>query len=188
MPPRRSLLIRAAHSPTLYALAGLLILGVILYRWVASLGGLEAFRESYGAVAPLVTVPIHIVIAITPIPADFISIANGAIYGFAMGTALSWLGWWIGGLAEFGLGWRARKDFELDRSMDRMPGWLRRFPIDHPVFLIGARQIPWLGGHLTSFVPGAAGVSLRRYLWCSAIAIVPGSVVMAAIGAGLMKL
>ena len=178
----------AVRSPTLYALAGLLILGVFLYRWVASIGGPDTFRASFGAVAPLVTVPIHVVIAIAPVPSDFIAIANGALYGFALGTGLSWLGWWIAALAEFGLGKRVRRDFLLESNMERIPGWLRRFPIDHPAFLIGARQIPWLGGHITSFVPGAAGVSLRRYVWCSAIAIVPGAVLMAAIGAGLMKL
>jgi uncharacterized membrane protein YdjX (TVP38/TMEM64 family) len=124
----------------------------------------------------------------TPVPSDFISIANGAAYGFLLGTGLSWLGWWLAALAEFGLGWWARKDFDLTTSLDRLPDWLRRFPVGHPVFLIGARQVPWLGGHITSFVPGAAGVGLRRYVWCSAIAIVPGAIVMAGIGAGLVKL
>jgi uncharacterized membrane protein YdjX (TVP38/TMEM64 family) len=90
-------------------------------------------------------------------------------------------------LVEFGLGCCARKDFQLDESIERLPGWLRRLPIDHPCFLIGARQIPWIGGHVTSFLPGAAGVRVKRYAWCSAIAVVPGAIVMSAIGAGLMR-
>lgn len=54
--------------------------------------------------------------------------------------------------------------------------------------LIGARKIPSIGVHITSFVPGASGVSPRRSVWRSAIAVIPGCIVMAAIGARLIKL
>jgi len=172
----------------MYAILAVVLLGAALSRWVVSVGGLETFRESYGVAAPLATVPIHVVLAITPFPSDVVSIANGAFYGFPVGVGLSWLAWWVAALLEFGLGRRTRTDFDLGSSVSRMPGWLRRFPVDHPAFLIGGRLVPWLGGHVTSFVPGAAGVKLFRYAWCSAIAVVPGAIVMPAIGAGLMNL
>jgi uncharacterized membrane protein YdjX (TVP38/TMEM64 family) len=184
----RNLAVRAARSPAVYTIVGVVILGATLARWVASIGGPAAFRESYGAAAPLATAPIHVVLSITPFPSDVVSIANGALYGFTSGAILSWLAWWVAAVAEFGLGRRARKDFDLESQLDRMPTWLKRFPVDHPVFLIGGRQVPYLGGHLTSFVPGAAGVRFSRYVWCSAVAVLPGAIVMAGIGAGLMKI
>lgn len=184
---RKSLLWRAATTPTLYLILGLIVLASVMTSWIDLLGGPNAVRERFGIVAPLVSVSIHIVLAITPFPSDFISITNGALYGFAMGAFLSWVAWWIAAILEFFLGFRARRDFQLESKLDELPVWLRDFPIDHPVFLIGARQIPWIGGHITTFLPGAAGVRPGRYLWCSAIAIVPGAIVMPAIGAGLMK-
>ena len=188
MHPRKSLVLRAATSPTVQAILGLLVLGVILIRWIGLMGGPEAVRERYGYAAPMVSVPIHIVLAVTPFPSDIVAITNGAFYGFKLGALLSWIAWWIAALLEFGLGRLARKDFRLESKVDQLPNWLQRFPVDHPVFLIGARQIPWIGGHVTTIVPGAAGVQLGRFLWCSAVAIVPGSIVMPAIGAGLIRL
>jgi len=192
-PPRRGrLVVRLLTSPSVYIILGLLILGVGLWNWVVSIGGpaeLRAeFSRMFGPSAPLVTVNLHIVLAITPFPSDLISIANGAMYGFPLGAGLSWFAWWIAALLEFGLGRRTRKDLHLEEATDRLPHWLRRFPVEHPVFLIVGRLVPWVGGHATTFVPGAAGVSWRRYVWCSAIGIIPGALLMPYIGAFLTSL
>lgn len=185
---KQSLLLRLLRSPSFYLLFIVIVIGTIVGGWLVANYGPAVVRESLGSWAPLVTVPVHVIVALSPIPSDVISIANGAVYGFVWGVALSWLGWWIAAILEFGLGYRVRADFQFDKHTGRIPKWLRRFPVEHPVYLIAARQIPWAGGHLTSFIPGASGVSLRRFLWCSAIAVIPGAIVMSAIGAGLMRM
>lgn len=179
---------RVLSSPSIYLIAGVLLIGGFVAQWVQSVGGPAGFRERFGPVGPLVTVPIQVSVALTPFPSDMVSIANGVLYGFWLGAGLSWLGWWLAALAEYGLGRRARADFDLKTHLNKVPSWLRRIPVSHPAFLIGSRQIPWLGGHVSTFVPGAMGVGFRRYLWCSAVAIVPSSLVMAAIGVGLLRL
>lgn len=88
MPLQRSWLLRAATSPALYTIAGALVLGTVLVRWTASIGDPEAIRASFGVSAPLATVPIHIVLTLTPFPTDVIATANGALYGFALGVGL----------------------------------------------------------------------------------------------------
>jgi len=184
----RPLLSRLATSPSVHALVGILVVGGLLARWVSSIGGPAAFRGRFGLVAPFVTVPIHSIVAVTPFPSDVIAIANGTLYGFWPAVSLNWIGWWLAALAEFALGRRVRRDFDLDAHLARLPEWLRSFPVSHPVFLIGSRQVPWLGGHVATFVPGAMDVRFSRYVWCSAISILPGALVMAAIGVGLLRL
>lgn len=152
--------------------------------WIHSLGGLDAFRSRYGRIAPAIIVPVHMAVASLPIPADAICIANGALFGFWFGALLSWLGWYGAALAKFWLGRRARHDFDVEARMKRLPQRLQRFPVGHPVFLIGSRLIPGLGGNVSTYLPGAAGVPLGRHLWCSAIAIIPGAVLTAGVGAG----
>ncbi len=174
--------------PTVWVTFFVLVGGTALAIWVSSMGGPEVFRERYGLVAPLVTIPVHAIVAVTPFPSDVITIANGALYGFWAGAGLSWIGWWIGALAEYWLARQARRDFALDERLARLPRWLRRLPADHPLFIIGSRQVPWLGGHVSALLPGVYGVSPMRYVWCSAIAMIPGSLVMAGIGAGLISL
>lgn len=185
MPHERRLLARLLLSPTVYGIAGILLLAAMLTRWLASNDPAE-FRESFGSAAIGITVPVHIVLAMTPFPADLMAIANGGLYGLVLGTVLSCLGWWVAALLQFGLGRRARKDFDLGNQRDHIPQWLQRVPVEHPLYLICIRQVPWLGMHIGSFVPGAAGVKLRRFAWCSAIGVIPGSLLMTAIGAGIV--
>ena len=166
----------------------LTLLGALLIDWIDNMGGPVAFRMKFGLFAPVLTVTLHIILALTPFPSDAVSISNGAMYGFRLGVGLSWFGWWLAALAEFALGRRAGIDFCLDTALAKTPGWVQRFPISHPAYLILSRQIPWLGGHISTFVPGAAGVSWRRYAWCSAIAIIPGALIMTGIGVGIMQL
>ena len=108
------------------------------------------------------------------------------LFWFALG--LNWLGWWLASHLEFFLGRRLRGDFDIERKLERLPRWLRRFPVEHPVFLIFARQVPWAGGHLTTLVPGAMGVPFFRSAWCNAIAIIPAAILTAGLGAGLLAL
>jgi len=182
---KQTRLSRLLSSPSFYLLLIVLVGGTVCGAWLVTNYKPEALLVSLGSSAPFITIFIHVVVALSPIPSDVISIANGAVYGFPLGAGLSWFGWWIAAILEFGIGYRVRGDFEFESHTQRMPAWLRRVPVDHPLYLICVRQIPWIGGHLTSFIPGASGVSLRRFIWCSAIAVIPGAVVMAAVGAGL---
>lgn len=172
-------------SPVLWTAALIVVVGGALSWWTHSLGGSAGIRARYGMAAPLVTIPVHIVVSVSPFPSDVICVGNGILYGFWLGAAISWFGWWIAALLAYGIGRRARVDFDLAERLARLPRWLQRLPVSHPLFLICTRQIPWAGGYLTTVLPGAMGVSFVRHAWCAAIAIIPGAVVMAGIGAGL---
>jgi uncharacterized membrane protein YdjX (TVP38/TMEM64 family) len=184
----REITSRILRSQGVWLAGGLLLSAYLLVSWVESVGGPEAIRERYGLLAPAITSSIQILVAPTPFPSDVICIAQGALYGFWFALGLNWLGWWLASHLEFLLGRRLRGDFDIEVQMQRLPRWLRRFPVHHPVFLIFARQVPWAGGHLTTLVPGALGVPFLRSAWCNAIAIVPGAILTAGIGAGLLAL
>ena len=157
-------------------------------EWVQSVGGPEGIRERFGTAAPLVTGSVQFLLTPTPFPTDVICVAHGALYGFWFAAPLNWFVWWLAAFLEYGIGRRARVDLDLEPQVRRLPAWLRRFPVDHPAFLILGRLVPSVGGHLTTLVPGAMGVPLGRFAWCSAVGIIPGAAVMAAVGAGLLEL
>lgn len=184
--PARRFWVSLLTSPTLLIIVGLLVAGWAIFRWLAE-QDLQTFRETYGWAAIAIIWPSHVVIALSPIPSDFVTIANGALFGVVIGTLMSWAAAWSAAMLQFGIGRRARVDFHLDRHRRHLPERIRNFPVSHPVYLIGVRQIPWLGMHVGSFVPGAAGVTWRRFVWCSAIGAFPGSLLMAAIGAGIVR-
>lgn len=175
-------------SRVLYLVVGLVLISFLLVRWVGAIGGPEAVWGRFGLLAPVITVPFHIVVAVTPLPSDLVGVANGAIYGFWWGFILSWLGWFLASFIQYAIGRQVRQDFDVEGWLARSPARLRRFPVGHPFFIIGARYVPYVGGHLTTLLPGALGVNLVRFTWCTAIAIVPSALVVAAVGAGLLLL
>ena len=139
-------------------------------RWLDSVGGPETLREQFGLWGLAVSFPLHVGAVVSFGGEEFIAMANGLTYGILIGSAVTWLGWYTGSFIQFGMGRMASTDFDLARRVDRMPAWLRRFPVSHPCFIIFARWLlPGIGGHVATLLPGAAGVALGRYAWCTAI-------------------
>ena len=179
---------RLLTSRAVYLLLGLVVVAVGLTRWVAAVGGPAAVWERFGLLAPMVSVPFHALVAITPLPSDVVGVANGTVYGFWLGAVLSWIGWFLASFVQYAIGRRLGHDLDVPELMQRAPARLRRFPVEHPAFLIGSRVVPYAGGHLATLIPGAVGVAVGRFAWCTALAVIPYSVLMAAVGAGLMLL
>jgi uncharacterized membrane protein YdjX (TVP38/TMEM64 family) len=177
------------------AWVGLLSLCVVAFvafaalAWVRSVGGPDGVRERYGAAAPAITFVAHTASDTTPagdlLPLPF-GVANGALYGFLPGALLSWLAWMASASINWAIARRTARDLSLADRLSRLPRWMRRLPIRHPLFLITARWVP-TGGALATFAAGAAGVGLARLLCCTAIGAWPPAVVLAAIGAGLLE-
>lgn len=177
---------RVLASPALWAFVVMTAAAVLALRAADRNGGLDALRQTLGGAAPLVTIPLHVVVSVSPVPSDFVCVGNGAFYGLLRGAACSWVGWWLAGMVSFAIGRRLRADFRPEAFVERLPAAWSRLPIGHPLVLILSRQIPYAGGYLTTYGAGAAGVTWGRHLWCSAIAIVPGSLVLAAVGRALV--
>jgi uncharacterized membrane protein YdjX (TVP38/TMEM64 family) len=179
---------RLFRSKTFYLIIGFCMAGFWLMHWVNAMGGPAIILERFGWAAPAVSIVIHAIVTMTPFPTDILAIANGSLYGFWLGAAVSWAGWYIDALIKFYIGRSASEDFPVDQWMARLPARLQRFPVDHPVFLIGTRLVPYAGGFISTFIPGALGVRWSRFVWCAALAIVPPALLMAAIGAGLLSM
>lgn len=169
---------------TLLALA---LLAAVLLA-VRAAGGPEALRARYGLLAPAISLPLHLVVNVTPL-ADFIpwAVANGAVYGWELGAVLNWLAWLGSSSVQFAIGRRAAQGLELEARFDTLPRWLARYPADHPVLLVAGRWIP-LAGALVNVGAGAFGVPFRRLFACAALGAAPMAVATAGLGAGLLHL
>jgi uncharacterized membrane protein YdjX (TVP38/TMEM64 family) len=155
--------------------------------WVQSMGGPEAVVAHFGLGAPFVTVPIHAVLAVTPFPSELFVLANGTAYGWFWGAVLGWLGWVLASLMEYGLAARTAKDLDLPAQIAKLPARLQKLPVDHPLFLILGRQVPF-GFHVVNILAGVKGINPWRHTWCAAIGSIPGAVLYAGLGAGVLHL
>jgi len=168
-------------------LIAFLAIAIPLGLWVDGIGGPEAFVERYGAAAPLLTVPIHAVVSVTPFPSELFVLANGTAYGWILGGALGWMGWTLASLIQYALASRTAVDFDVDRHLEKLPARLRDLPVAHPLFLILGRQVPF-GFHVVNVLAGVKRVSLLRFAICAGIGSIPGAVLYAGLGAGIQLL
>jgi len=182
---RRPLALRLLCSPGLRGLLLVCLIGWLLLHALEALGGPEAVRERFGLGAAALLIPIQAVVAVSPFPSEVIALAEGAIYGFALGWPLAWAGWLLGAWLEYGLFRRIASDVG-DAGGERLPAWLHRFPAQHPLFLIFGRLVPF-GNHAVNALAGSRRVPVWRFAWASALAFLPFSALIAAIASGLVR-
>jgi uncharacterized membrane protein YdjX (TVP38/TMEM64 family) len=176
---------RIATSRGLQLLGIFVLLGGGLGLWLRGAGGAEAVGRDLGALAIPLLIPAQSLAAFTPLFGEMIAGANAALYGFWLGTGMSFVAWMLTAQLQYGIARRTARDFDFDATYARLPAWLRRFPVDHPVFLIGAR-LPF-GGPIVNTAAGVFGVSLWRHTWCAALGILPRAMFFASLGVGLLR-
>lgn len=182
---------RPAPAPRLLRSRGLLGLMLLcggawlLLHALAAVGGPEAVRDRFGFAAALLLVPVHAVVAVSPFPSELIAMAHGAIYGFAIGWPLTWAGWCLGAALEYALYRRIASDVGAGGA-ERLPAWLRAFPVRHPLFLVLGRLVPF-GNHAVNALAGSCRVPFGRFAWASALAFIPFSALIAGIASGLVR-
>jgi uncharacterized membrane protein YdjX (TVP38/TMEM64 family) len=170
-------------------LVGAFLVGAFfLDRWVDAIGGPEALVARYGLVAPAVMVVIQAALSAAPFPSELFALVSAATYGWAIGSVMTWAGWTLGSMIQYGLARRGVADMKLGQAMsdrmERLPAWLLRLPIDHPVFLICVRWLP-MGAHFANLTAGARKIPVTRQLYVAAIGSIPGAIMWAGIGAGV---
>lgn len=166
-----------------FAALAIVLAGYLVWHWSESLGGPSGLAQRFGNIAPLVSIPVHMLLSATPFPSETIGVANGALYGLWPGTLYGSIAWWGGSIVEYGI---ARCGIRPESEVEsiRLPLWLQRIPASNPLFLIVGRLIPF-GYHAVNIVAGIKQVSLKRHALCSAVANLIYSFAMSAAGAGL---
>ncbi len=148
-----------------------------LAAWLEAAGGPAGIRDRYGLLGPLVLVPLQGVISATPLPGELVALASSAVYGFWPGVVLGWCGWMLASFIQYAVARLLLREFAPERLRQRMPSWLRAFPVDHPGFLILGRWVP-LGFYLVNSAAGVFRVPLWRHAWCAAVGTLPVAVVI----------
>lgn len=169
-----------AIAKVAFAVALMLALGWALLEVLDAFGGAAGVRKEFGGASFLLILPMF---ATPGFPGEFATLTTVSIYGFGLGAALSWAALIMRAWLEYGLAHWLGADETV--STDRLPNWVRRFPADHPVFLVAGRWMP-LGNHIVSIAAGLRGVSPWRFTWTSALGLVPFVLLVSAAAAGLV--
>ena len=150
---------------------------------------IQLWLESVGAWAFVVAPLIMAVVAILPIPAEAPAMMNGILFGPVVGTAITWSGALAG----------AWISFELARTLGRQvaerfvspSGLARADTVAHEAGwwgLLGARFVPLISFTALNWGAGLCSVPRWRFLWTTAVGILPGAIVFTASGTALALL
>jgi len=162
---------RVLASRGVHALLGLVAGAAVLAPVLRGSEEIAALHDRFGASAGLVLVPLQALASFAPVSGEAMAVAHGAIFGFWLGSLWNWLAWMLASWLQYAAVRRTARDFDFAARHARLPGFLRRLPVDHPLFLIGVR-IPF-GGPIPNVAAGAFGVSAWRHTWCAAVGNAP---------------
>jgi uncharacterized membrane protein YdjX (TVP38/TMEM64 family) len=172
---------RALASRGVQSLAGLLAVALVLAHQVESGDGIAELHARFGARAALALVPVQALVSFAPVSGEVMATANGVLFGFWLGSLWNWLAWLGTAWLQYAAIRRSARDLDFAASPARLPRWLRRLPVDHPLFLIGVRIA--FGGPIPNTAAAAFGVSPWRHTWCAAVGNAPRAMFFAGLPA-----
>ncbi len=182
---RRIGLLRAAA-----ALLLLLMIGAGLAVWwnhdvsfAWTVAGIEAEIKSWGNWAVAASIALMILHSLIPFPAEFISMANGMLFGAFWGVVITWTGAMLGAALAFALArWFGRPFVTAlmnERQRETTERWLKRQGIG---VLLLSRLMPLISFNVINYAAGLTPISWWTFLWTTALGILPITILLVVTG------
>ena len=181
-------LARVARAPLAWQLAALVLVGLAIRYWLGPREEAARTIRSMGALAPLITVTLQCVTSMTPVGSSLIPTLNGMLFPVLFAIALNMTSGLITGVILYYF-WRHReRDLQLQKRLNSLPRWAQRFTRNDLLSLIIMRMLPWAGANVSTFLAGTTQVPLRVQVVSVLIGSLPGSIIYALLGAGIVAL
>jgi len=177
-----------------FALLGLGVVAVATALWFGwgddlTVQAVEATIRSWGMWGVLASIGLMVAHSFVPFPAEFVTFANGMVYGPLWGTVITWSGAMLGAFAAFGVarwlgrpfveGLVARRDWQALDDWTAREGW--------QVLLI-SRFIPVIAFNLINYAAGLTRVTWWTFTWTTGLGILPLTVLFVVMGVNIESL
>jgi uncharacterized membrane protein YdjX (TVP38/TMEM64 family) len=130
--------------------------------------------RSIGPLAYPLAVAVFALVASAPFSVtDALAIMNGAIFGPLKGTLIDTVGLVLAALLGYWINRHASRLFDLHEYLQRLPAWVKRFPVGSPSFLLAVRVIPGLGGTVATATAATFRVPVWVHVWTMCAIAVP---------------
>ena len=144
---------------------------------------ISTFIRDLGPWGPASSIGLMIAHSFVPFPAEFLTFANGMIYGPVWGVIITWVGAMLGAFASFALTRHYGRPFVEKKvspaQLERIDLWVQQQGVWS---LLLARFIPIISFNLINYGAGMTSVSWWTFFWTTGIGILPITVVMVTMG------
>ncbi len=155
---------------------------------VARKNQVEHLLTSLGPFAMPLAVVILAIVASAPFSVtDALAVMNGVLFGPLWGSVVNALGIVLAAIIGYVVALRTSELLDIEAQVQKLPGWVRRFKIGSPMFLICVRIIPGLGGTIATQTAAALRVPIFRQIYTMCAIAVPICTVLAVGGDFLSK-
>lgn len=113
---------------------------------------------------------------------DALAIMNGVVFGPLAGSLINAGGLIIAAVISYTIALRTNKLLDIEQRLERLPPWIKRWPVASPMFLILVRLLPGVGGTVATQTAAAYRVSLWTQIWTKCIVAIPIATVLAVFG------
>ena len=113
---------------------------------------------------------------------DALAIMNGAIFGPIVGSIVNAVGLVLAALGGYWISRHASHMLDLDAYLERLPSWVKRFPVGSPAFLLSVRVIPGFGGTVATASAAAFRIPIWVHVWTMCAIAVPICTILAIFG------
>ncbi|WP_223067952.1 TVP38/TMEM64 family protein [Paenibacillus caui] len=180
----------ARKAMTCFSIISLLaIVGVIgYYLYLLYNGEAQKLMNSirhYGASGAIIGISIQTILNILPLPGELTSILLLEIYGPVWGGLYSWIAGVAGSVGGLYLSkWIAKPFFGkmVEPYMSKVDEWMRKHG---GLGLLLIRFVPLVPYHFVNYAAGLLQVKLWGFLWTTGLGILPYTIVMSALYAGI---
>lgn len=163
------------------ALVLLLIIALGLLAWwrnaagiVPTTAGIEAEIKSWGKWAVVASIALMVAHSLVPFPAEFVTFANGMLFGPLWGVVITWTGAMLGAALAFALArWFGRPFVEAVMTEGQVLGldrWMRRQGVG---VLLMSRLMPLISFNVINYAAGLTPISWWTFLWTTGLGILP---------------
>ncbi|HEY9085015.1 MAG TPA: VTT domain-containing protein [Candidatus Tyrphobacter sp.] len=113
---------------------------------------------------------------------DALAVMNGAIFGPVLGSLINAVGLVLAALLGYWINRHASRLLDLDTYLERLPAWVKRFPVGSPAFLIAVRIIPGFGGTVATATAATFRVPIWVHVWTMCAIAIPVCTILAVFG------
>ncbi|MGE5201231.1 MAG: TVP38/TMEM64 family protein [Acidobacteriota bacterium] len=145
----------------------------------------EEFVAAWAPWSWLGSIVLMVLHSFVPLPAEFIAIANGMLFGPYWGVAVTWVGAMLGAILAFALARALGRPFLRWVIPPRQWTRLEALPV-RAAPLLAVRLMPVISFNLVNYAAGMLGVPWWTFLWTTALGILPLVVAMVVVGRELM--
>ena len=141
---------------------------------VANKHGVDGLLRALGPFGIPAAIVIFAIVASAPFSVtDALAVSNGVLFGPWLGSGVNAAGLVLAAILGYLVALRTAKLLNIEEQLENLPGWVRRYRVGSPLFLILVRIIPGLGGTIATQTAAALRVPMWRQIYTMSIVTIP---------------